>query len=221
MALLEIENLSVKFPTKTAVMHAVDGVSLSLVPGRTLALVGESGCGKTTMAKAVTRGDIFVTTTGNEYVITEKHMDAMKHRAIVCNGDRPVHAQRHRPIGVEQGTQRLAGHPQPVVERCGDDGSCGGERSKAAIGSIGRHRTNILHSHAVDLADLGDQQVDEAGIGQVDGELVDRAAATTFEDVDADHDTVRRADTTRNLPQRARTIGQPDSNDERLHRQRP
>jgi adenosylhomocysteinase len=39
----------------------------------------------TTMAKAVTRGDIFVTTTGNEFVITEKHMDAMKHRAIVCN----------------------------------------------------------------------------------------------------------------------------------------
>ncbi len=39
----------------------------------------------TTMAKAAPRGDIFVTTTGNEFVITEKHMDAMKHRAIVCN----------------------------------------------------------------------------------------------------------------------------------------
>jgi len=39
----------------------------------------------TTMDKAAPRGDIFVTTTGNEFVITEKHMDAMKHRAIVCN----------------------------------------------------------------------------------------------------------------------------------------
>ena len=37
------------------------------------------------MAKAAPRGDIFVTTTGNEFVITEAHMDAMKHRAIVCN----------------------------------------------------------------------------------------------------------------------------------------
>ena len=39
----------------------------------------------TTMDKAAPRGDIFVTTTGNEFVITEAHMNAMKHRAIVCN----------------------------------------------------------------------------------------------------------------------------------------
>jgi adenosylhomocysteinase len=39
----------------------------------------------TTMNKAAPRGDIFVTTTGNEFVITEQHMNAMKHRAIVCN----------------------------------------------------------------------------------------------------------------------------------------
>ena len=39
----------------------------------------------TTMGKAAPRGDIFVTTTGNEFVITEEHMNAMKHRAIVCN----------------------------------------------------------------------------------------------------------------------------------------
>jgi adenosylhomocysteinase len=39
----------------------------------------------TTMNKAAPRGDIFVTTTGNEFVITEEHMNAMKHRAIVCN----------------------------------------------------------------------------------------------------------------------------------------
>jgi len=39
----------------------------------------------TTMNKAAPRGDIFVTTTGNEFVITEAHMNAMKHRAIVCN----------------------------------------------------------------------------------------------------------------------------------------
>jgi adenosylhomocysteinase len=39
----------------------------------------------TTMDRAVERGDIFVTTTGNADVITERHMDRMKHRAIVCN----------------------------------------------------------------------------------------------------------------------------------------
>ncbi|MEI2387599.1 oligopeptide/dipeptide ABC transporter ATP-binding protein [Breoghania sp. JC706] len=41
------------FPTKTVPLKAVDGVSFSLAPGRTLALVGESGCGKSTTAKAV------------------------------------------------------------------------------------------------------------------------------------------------------------------------
>ncbi len=38
-----------------------------------------------TMEDAAAFGDIFVTTTGNADVITRKHMDAMKHNAIVCN----------------------------------------------------------------------------------------------------------------------------------------
>ena len=52
MALLEIENLSVEFPSQNGVMHAVDGVSLSLQEGEVLGIVGESGSGKsvTTMA---------------------------------------------------------------------------------------------------------------------------------------------------------------------------
>ena len=45
MALLEIKNLSVRFPSKTAVMHAVEGVSLSLDEGEVLGIVGESGSG--------------------------------------------------------------------------------------------------------------------------------------------------------------------------------
>ena len=43
MALLEIENLSVEFPSQNGVMHAVDGVSLSLEEGEVLGIVGESG----------------------------------------------------------------------------------------------------------------------------------------------------------------------------------
>ena len=38
-----------------------------------------------TMDDAAAFGDIFVTTTGNMDVITRKHMDGMKHNAIVCN----------------------------------------------------------------------------------------------------------------------------------------
>jgi dipeptide transport system ATP-binding protein len=53
MALLEIENLSVDFPSKNAVMHAVDGVSLSLDAGEVLGIVGESGSGKSVTMMAL------------------------------------------------------------------------------------------------------------------------------------------------------------------------
>jgi len=46
MALLEIEDLHVEFPTQNGVMHAVQGVSISLDEGDVLGIVGESGSGK-------------------------------------------------------------------------------------------------------------------------------------------------------------------------------
>lgn len=46
MALVEIENLSVEFPTQGGIMRAVDGVSLKLDEGEVLGVVGESGSGK-------------------------------------------------------------------------------------------------------------------------------------------------------------------------------
>jgi dipeptide transport system ATP-binding protein len=46
MPLLEIENLSVEFPTAAGVLRAVDGVSLRLEEGEVLGVVGESGSGK-------------------------------------------------------------------------------------------------------------------------------------------------------------------------------
>ena len=53
MALLEIENLSVDFPSRDSVMHAVEGVSLSLDAGDVLGIVGESGSGKSVTMMAL------------------------------------------------------------------------------------------------------------------------------------------------------------------------
>jgi oligopeptide transport system ATP-binding protein len=51
-ALLEIDNLVVEYPGRVTV-RAVDGIALSIMPGEVLALVGESGCGKSSTARAV------------------------------------------------------------------------------------------------------------------------------------------------------------------------
>ena len=60
--ILETDNLRMHFPVKGGVFQravaackAVDGVSLSIQPGETLGLVGESGCGKTTAGRAILR----------------------------------------------------------------------------------------------------------------------------------------------------------------------
>jgi len=70
MSLLRVNNLKVHFPVEPGLLHrnrlvikAVDDVSFTIEPGETLGLVGESGCGKTTLGRAIVR--LIEPTSGN------------------------------------------------------------------------------------------------------------------------------------------------------------
>ncbi len=62
MPLLEVKNLKTYFPVKSGVfgrineyVHAVDDISFAIKQGETLGLVGESGCGKTTVGRSIAK----------------------------------------------------------------------------------------------------------------------------------------------------------------------
>jgi len=84
---LEVRNLKVHFPVRKGVLkrvvgqvRAVDGVSFSLVAGHTLALVGESGCGKTTVGKALLQ---LIQPTAGEVFFDGENMVGRPQRALV------------------------------------------------------------------------------------------------------------------------------------------
>ena len=73
--LVEVRDLKQYFPIKTGFMKttplkAVDGVSFSIKPGETLGLVGESGCGKTTVGRSLLR--LYTPTSGDVFFDGEK-----------------------------------------------------------------------------------------------------------------------------------------------------
>ena len=53
--LIEVKDLKKYFQTPTGVLHAVDGLTFKLEKGKTLGVVGESGCGKSTTGRAILR----------------------------------------------------------------------------------------------------------------------------------------------------------------------
>src|SRR5215510_15395165 len=84
--LLEVRNLKKHFPLKggflgrvSAYVRAVDGVSFSIRQGETLALVGESGCGKSTVGKAILR--LFAATDG-AVVLEGRRIDNLRAREL-------------------------------------------------------------------------------------------------------------------------------------------
>ena len=84
--LLQVRNLKVHFPIHKGVFQrvvgqvkAVDGVSFDIARGRTLALVGESGCGKTTVGKGILQ---LVPPTGGSVLYNHRELTQLKGEGI-------------------------------------------------------------------------------------------------------------------------------------------
>lgn len=89
--LLQIKNLQVHFPQErnwlgkvTKIKKAVDGVTFDVYPGETLGLVGESGCGKTTLGRSIlnlikpTGGEVFFQDRNISHISAPKEMRALR-----------------------------------------------------------------------------------------------------------------------------------------------
>jgi len=98
-ALLEVKNLKQYFPIKAGLMQrvvgyvkAVDGISFSIQRGKTMGLVGESGCGKTTAGKTILRlneiTDGEVLFNGQDiYALSRKQMRSIRPRMQIIFQD--------------------------------------------------------------------------------------------------------------------------------------
>jgi peptide/nickel transport system ATP-binding protein len=117
--LLEVSDLARHYPVAMSggqrrLLHAVDGVSFRLAAGRTLGIVGESGCGKSTTAKLVlgllpaTRGRIELA--GEPVTATrDRAWRTMRRRMQMVHQDPLAALDRRLPVG-EQVIEPLAIH---------------------------------------------------------------------------------------------------------------
>ena len=79
--ILQIHNLTKFFPTRKGLLHAVDGVTLSLEQGKTLGVVGESGCGKSTLGRTIMR---LIEPTSGEIYFENVDITKLKGRALTA-----------------------------------------------------------------------------------------------------------------------------------------
>ena len=100
--LLEVQNLKKYFKTPRGMLHAVDDVSFTLERGKTLGIVGESGCGKSTTGRTILPSDgsksvyedviVFVVGGGNytEYQYLQTYAKSQNPARVVLYGSTDI-----------------------------------------------------------------------------------------------------------------------------------
>lgn len=82
--ILEVENLTKYFNTPGGLLHAVDGVNFKVEEGRTLGIVGESGCGKSTTGRTILK---LLEPTSGKIILTDRISRATAaSRCAACAG---------------------------------------------------------------------------------------------------------------------------------------
>lgn len=162
MPLLDVRNLTMHYITKMGDVHAVDDVSFAIEPGEAVGLVGESGCGKTSVALSLMRllpdnarflgGQVLFD--GKDLIhIPEEEMRKLRWRAIsmifqaAMNSLNPVYRvgeqiieaiQNHLPLSYQEAKRRVAelfelvGLPPQLMDRYPHECS-GGMKQRAVI----------------------------------------------------------------------------------------
>ena len=77
--ILEVRNLTKHFATKRGMLHAVDGINFTIERGKTLGLVGESGCGKSTTGRTILR---LIEPTSGEILFDGKDVNKMNKKEL-------------------------------------------------------------------------------------------------------------------------------------------
>lgn len=77
--ILEVNNLKKHFKTKRGMLHAVDGINFKLKQGKTLGLVGESGCGKSTVGRTILH---LIEPTSGEIIFEGKDINKLSRQGL-------------------------------------------------------------------------------------------------------------------------------------------
>jgi oligopeptide/dipeptide ABC transporter ATP-binding protein len=134
--ILRVEDLHVTYEARrrnTKPVLAVDGVSFDIAPGEVLALVGESGCGKTSIARAVLR---LVKPSGGRIVFRGQDITGLSSRALrpIRAGVQMVFQDPYESLDARQTVFDLVAEPLAIHHRANDPN----ERRKAVLGALER-----------------------------------------------------------------------------------
>ncbi|MFZ2173622.1 MAG: ABC transporter ATP-binding protein [Rhodococcus sp. (in: high G+C Gram-positive bacteria)] len=132
-ALLSVQDLVVEYPTGAGTVQAVSGISFDVMPGETLGIVGESGCGKSTTGRAVLRLDHVTAGRirfGEEWIedADERHMRSLRRDMQMIFQD-PVGSLNPRRAVKDIVVEGLAVAGAPASERA--------ETSAAVLEQVG------------------------------------------------------------------------------------